>query len=371
MGADFTMPKGVSQRPDGRYMARFQYNGEKYCLYDNDIDKLLERISDLKYEVRHGVYSKESNITVDKWFEKWIEEYKLNIVKETTVTRYKSAYYMHIKDYMGKKKMRDIRPEHIQKLYNSLAQNGNLAVVVTVLSGMFSQAYKSQLINKNPVPMTTIPRKKKEKRERRVLTLEEQNLLLKYASGMIRDLIEVTLSTGLRTGELRGLEWDDIDFENKIIHVTGTLTDINGRIFKETPKTLTSRRDIPMLENVERILLKKRDEKPKTGKNMYDGELTNLVFKSQRNGPISNPRFVRMLNRVVERINEDGIEFEHMYPHSLRHTFATRCIENGVTPQVLKAILGHSSLAMTMDLYAHVLPGTKADEMKKIANLFE
>ena len=77
MGANFAMPKGVSQRPDGRYMARFQYNGEKYCLYDNEIDKLLERVSDLKYEVKHGVYSKESNITVDKWFEKWIEEYKL------------------------------------------------------------------------------------------------------------------------------------------------------------------------------------------------------------------------------------------------------------------------------------------------------
>ena len=77
-----------------------------------------------------------------------------------------------------------------------------------------------------------------------------------------------------------------------------------------------------------------------------------------------------MLNRTVDKINSFGIEFEHVHPHTLRHTFATRCIENGMPPQVLKTILGHSSLSMTMDLYAHVLPNTKAEEMQKIAGLF-
>lgn len=72
--------------------------------------------------------------------------------------------------------------------------------------------------------MTTIPKARTEKTERRVLTLYEQELLMKYSSGTLRKLIEVSLSTGLRTGELRALEWKDIDFENKIIHVTGTLT---------------------------------------------------------------------------------------------------------------------------------------------------
>ena len=77
-----------------------------------------------------------------------------------------------------------------------------------------------------------------------------------------------------------------------------------------------------------------------------------------------------MLNRAVARIKDEGIEFEHVHPHTLRHTFATRCIENGVPPQVLKTLLGHSTLAMTMDLYAHVLPDTKAEELQKIAGLF-
>jgi integrase len=74
--------------------------------------------------------------------------------------------------------------------------------------------------------------------------------------------------------------------------------------------------------------------------------------------------------RIVKLMQNDGIEMEHVTCHCTRHTFATRCIENGMPPQVLKAILGHSNLSMTMDLYIHVLPNTKHDEMQKIAGLF-
>lgn len=369
------LPKGITQRPDGRYMARFQYKGEKYCLYDYNMERLQDRMTDLKYEVRHGVYAKEGNVTVDEWFRMWVEEYKKNVVKEATLIRYESAYNKHIKGLLGEKKLRDIRPEHIQRLYNGLKGTETVVIAATILSGMFEQAYKNQIINKNPIPLATIPKSRETKKERRVLTLGEQELLLKYSKGTLRDLIEVSLSTGMRTGEIRALEWKDVDFENKIIHITGTLTEINGKMFKDTPKTKTSSRDIPMLDNVERIFLKIWDEQhsreERLGEKYKSREgLEDLVFKSGRGTPVSNSCYVRMINRAVEKINREGIEFEHVHPHTLRHTFATRCIENGMPPQVLKTILGHSSLAMTMDLYAHVLPDTKAEEMKKIAGLF-
>ena len=79
---------------------------------------------------------------------------------------------------------------------------------------------------------------------------------------------------------------------------------------------------------------------------------------------------VNKFDKITRSIQKDGIEFERITPHTLRHTFATRCIENGMPPQVLKTILGHSKLSMTMDLYSHVLPDTKAEEMKKIVGLF-
>ena len=138
------LPKGITQRPDGRYMARFQYKGEKYCLYDYNIERLQERMSDLKYEVRHGVYAKEGNVTVDEWFKIWIDEYKKNVVKEATLFRYESVYNKHIKNVLGDKKLRDTRPEHIQKLYNGLKGTETVVIAATILSGMFEQAYNLQ-----------------------------------------------------------------------------------------------------------------------------------------------------------------------------------------------------------------------------------
>ena len=368
------LPKGISQRADGRYMARFQYRGEKYCIYDYNIENLKDRITDLKYEVRHGIYAKEGNITADEWFKVWLGEYKSKTVKEATLLRYESVYNKHMKSVFGDKKLRDIKPDAIQKFYNSLEGTENVIIAATILSGMFSQAYKNQIINRNPIPLTTVP-KAKEKKERRVLTLAEQELLLNHSNGTLRDLIEVSLSTGMRTGEIRALEWKDLDFENKTIHITGTLTELGGKMFKDTPKTKSSLRDIPMLGNVEKIFLRiRREQKDKSEKlgPKYEGRegLEDLVFRSGRGTPVSNSCYVRMLNRAVARIKDKGIEFEHVHPHTLRHTFATRCIENGVPPQVLKTLLGHSTLAMTMDLYAHVLPDTKAEELQKIAGLF-
>lgn len=112
-----SLPKGITKRPDGRYMGRFQHKGESFCLYDLDLDKLQERMEDMRYELRHGIYEKEQNITVDGWFHTWIEEYKRTTVKAGTVYNYMQTYKNHIKKPMGKK-IKEVRPEHIQKLYN-------------------------------------------------------------------------------------------------------------------------------------------------------------------------------------------------------------------------------------------------------------
>ena len=130
-----------------------------------------------------------------------------------------------------------------------------------------------------------------------------------------------------------------------------------------------------MLDNVYRILKEHRHEQLK--KKMYLGSewkpsegLEELVFTTTFGRPLNMTSIQYYIRHIQEMIWKDGIEFPPIHMHTLRHTFATRCIENGMQPQVLKTILGHSSLAMTMDLYSHVLPDVKADEMQKIAGLF-
>lgn len=135
--------------------------------------------------------------------------------------------------------------------------------------------------------------------------------------------------------------------------------------FEDTPKTRTSTRDIPLTAAITEHIEAQRK---------YWGfkvvRMDQYLFCNENGDPISRERIQGEIDRIIKRIKSDGYDFPRITSHVFRHTFATRAIEAGMPPQVLKTILGHSSLAMTMDLYSHVLPDTKADEMQKIANVF-
>lgn len=213
----------------------------------------------------------------------------------------------------------------------------------------------------------TIPREKN-KKARRVLTLEEQKIFIKYAkNSYLYNLFALDLRTGLRGGEMRGLKYSDIDKSERLIHIVRTLKYESGiGFFEDTPKTRTSIRDIPLTDDM--ISLLENQRKYFSEPNII--KLNGYVFHLPDGRPISRERVQNEIKRIVKRINDDGVVFPPFTLHALRHTFATRAIENGMKPQTLKAILGHSSLAMTMDLYAHVLPTTKAEEMNMIAGAF-
>lgn len=174
------------------------------------------------------------------------------------------------------------------------------------------------------------------------------------------------LRTGMRNGEMRGLKYTDIDKKNKVIHVCRTLKYIEGQGYiEDTPKTRTSKRDIPLTATTIQLL-----DNQKNYWGFKVEKMDRYLFCNENGDPLSRERVQAEIERIIGRIRAEGYQFERITPHIFRHTFATRAIEEGMQPQVLKTILGHSSLAMTMDLYSHVLPDTKAEEMEKIANAF-
>ena len=118
------LPNGVTQRKDGLYVGRFQYQGIRYNVTDQDMKKCADKLEKMKYEIKNGIYCKESLVTVDGWFHTWIEEYKKPTGKTNTVKAYKTMYEQHIKKPLGGKKIKEIRPEMIQRLYNSLKKQG-------------------------------------------------------------------------------------------------------------------------------------------------------------------------------------------------------------------------------------------------------
>lgn len=174
------------------------------------------------------------------------------------------------------------------------------------------------------------------------------------------------------------MQWSDIDFENKIIHVNRTLKYIAKAKVKymiDEPKSESSKRDILMLDNLVTVLREHRKRQLATRMLLGDKwrpELgfENLVFTGGFGRCISETALYEDMKKIRTQIREDGHAFGAHTPHSLRHTFATRGFEKGIPPKVMQEILGHKSITMTLDIYSHVLPDKKAEEINKLAAMF-
>lgn len=365
------LPTGIRLKKNGRYEVRLMYEGKNYSTCTDTLTEAKKAKAELIYKLNKGLFVEKKHITFGEWFDTWLNEYKKNRIKNSTLNEYKKYYNGCLKERFEKKKLTDIRGEHIQKLYNELVEEkyavSTIKIISTVLNGCFRQALKNGIIGRNPVELAELPRQAGKKKERIVMTKEQQNLFMEYAKeSYLYNFFAVMLRTGMRSGEVRGLKCTDIDKKNGVLHVQRTLKYIEGvGYLEDTPKTRTSTRDIPLTVEIAGILENQRN---------YWGfkveKIDRYLFCNENGEPLSRERVQGEIDRTIKRIREDGHDFPRITSHVFRHTFATRAIENGMQPQVLKTILGHSSLAMTMDLYSHVLPDTKAEEMEKIASAF-
>lgn len=175
--------------------------------------------------------------------------------------------------------------------------------------------------------------------------------------------------------ELLGLQWQDVDFKAGEIHIEHTWVYESGRgIYLSTPKPAASRRTIPIGGNESeayRILRAWHIEQKRI--RMLAGQfwqplpgLENSVFTTEAGNPHYDTNIRKDMKEITKKLKEEGHEIGLCTPHILRHCFATRCIENGMDPKVLQVILGHSTFAMTMDLYVDVMEESKKDELEKI-----
>ena len=328
----------------------------------------------LRYLIEHGSTEKSSNISFAEWFREWMDKYKKNTVKMGTIDVYNKHYSIYLDKPLGGRRLVDINAEDIQELLNNMANEGysdnTIKLTYCILSGIFKQAYRNELISKDPLMRITRPKGTKAK-ERVAFTKEQQELYMHYAKGShLCNLFQLAICTGMRNGELSGLLWSDIDFKNRVIHVRHTLiVKDSGRYVLDAPKTRTSVRDIPMIGKAYDILRNQEKDYRRMNNKITGLKNDDFVF-SVMNEPIKRKMISHEIECMLERMRADGVEFPYFTLHATRHTFATRCIEEGMQPQVLKTILGHATLGMTMDLYSHVLPDFKRDAMEKVASAF-
>lgn len=393
MEGKYSLPKGITRRSDGRYQGTYYYEGKRKYLYDMDLNTLIRKMRDVQYEIDHNIFTNPDRIKLDRWFEAWMKDYKSYTLKKDTIENYKKNYRLYIQPFLGHLYVKDIRPEHIQRLFLSLKKQGysitTLNVSRGILSGMFTQLVKNNILIKNPVALIDMP-KQSERPDKRVLTLEEQKIFLQAITGSDYELLyRVAISTGLRIGEITALKWEDINFEAQILEVKGNL-----KYFKDTgfyidsPKSFSSYRIVPLLPSIITLLqehkIKQEQLKKRMGKLWRPLKgLKGLVFTDPNapGEPVRKRTVAHDLDMIVEAINkkeketaeiqkEKPVYMERITPHVLRHTFATRALENDIPPKIVQEILGHSSITITLDVYTHVLPSKRNKEILKMQEVF-
>ena len=362
---------GISQRKDGLYTARFTgKDGKRKQKYFKKLQECRKWIADAQFEDEHGDINVSGDMTVDAWFEYWIKNIKEKTVRWSTLSSYNDRYNKNIKEVIGNMIIKEVKPMHCQNILNIMDNNGytrgSMERTKITMSSMFSDACENGLISVNPVTKS-VKCPQKEKGNARVLTLDEQEKFLSTAKSSINyNHFLFILQTGVRSSELRGLKWSDIDFENRIIHIRRNVTydSYNNKFIVGELKTNSGHRDIPMTGIVCELLtdIKKNNAK-KT--NVLPFEFADHIFLNSNNRLIPNSNYDSNLEKIC---NKAGIEKISM--HTLRHTFATRCIESGMKPKTLQKILGHANISMTMNLYVHVTEDEKEKEMQKFEQMY-
>ncbi len=362
---------GITQRKDGRYSAKFKSkSGKRVEKYFDKLQEARKWLSGAKYEDEHGNIGNATDMTVNTWFNYWSTEIKAKTVRWSTLQSYKDRYNKNIEEIIGNMVISDVKPMHCQHILNVMDNNGyagsSMARTKATLSAMFSDAYENCLISAHPVTKS-VKCPKKPRKSTKVLTLDEQEKFLAAAKESINyNHFLFILQTGARSSEVRGLKWSDIDFRNHIIHIRRNVThDSNSNKFITGElKTNSGKRDIPMTQTVHDLLMVMKRQQEGKKQKVISFEFADHIFLNRNGKLLPNSNYDRCLEKLCVKA---GIEKISM--HTLRHTFATRCIESGMKPKTLQKILGHANISMTMDLYVHVTEDEKEKEMKKFEKL--
>lgn len=392
MGKDLkgkNLGKGYSQRKDKRYEARAMVNGVKICLYDMHLPTLKKRFEEEKAKVLRDEKNIRPNLTLKEWFEEWFANHKSQALK-SEVSR--KAYHRKVNNTyiaeLGDRKLETITHMNIQNTTNDLVTKFKPRTVregLGVLRECLDIAVINSLIKSNPCVNIAINEQNEAMQERRVLSSREIKIFLdEVQHEYYNEVYQIMLLTGMRIGELGGLQWQDVDYQAKVIRIRRSLTIgyIEGKKIEylTSPKTSNSYRSIPFFSNVGELF--------KTWKEKQNGykaslgerwrakeELGDLVFTTTLGSPVTRYALSHNIEKVLKNINEkerynaavEGREphlVEHVYPHAFRHTFATLCFEKKLDPITIQRIMGHADYSVTLK-YTHLLETKLNEEIAK------
>lgn len=307
-------------------------------------------------ELNTGQFVDAAKETIDEYLSAWLEDKKTQVRPGT----WKSYRWLvnRVVEHIGKIKLADLKPQHLQKLYNQL-QTGEKPLSARsvlhahlIIQEALDRAIKWGMVHRNVAEAVDAPRPKKV--EMCVWDAKEVRKFLEVAKEdryYIAFLLAIT--TGMRKGEILGLRWKDIDFEKNTLSVRQTFARAEkGHDFQE-PKSSSGLRSIALppgtMEALRLHKVQQAKEKLKAGSLYQD---MGMVVATSHGTPVLSRNLDRTWFRLMEKAGVSRIRF-----HDLRHTHATLMLKNGVHPKIVSERLGHSNISITLDTYSHVLPG--------------
>ena len=313
-----------------------------------------------------GLVFEDGGLTVGEYVERWLKDSVRGTVRPSTYETYEYMTYPHIVPALGRVKLKALTPVHVRNFYREKLDGSLSSATVrkmhSVLQKALDQAVSDGLIPRNAAKGIKLPQGKK--KEIRPLSPDEARTLLDAVRGdRLEALYVLAISTGLREGELLVLRWEDVDLEGAVLRVSQTLTRNGGKVSVGPPKTKNSRRTVGLTDGaVEALrghLARQLEEMERVGSLYRPG---GLVFANELGG-IVNPSNLRnrSLKALLKRAGLPSIRF-----HDLRHTCATLLLSRNVNPKIVSEMLGHSSIAITLDTYSHVLPNLQQSAVRAL-----
>jgi len=319
-----------------------------------------------------GVAVKPAQQTLNEYLDRWLETAAKPKVRPKTLLGYRNILDCHIRPALGARPLSKITPLEVQQVFHDMQDKDLSARTIEyarmILKQAFKQAIQWRLLTFNPCDGVPIPRR--ERREMQALSPEQARRFLAVARGTRHGaLFELAITTGLRPSEYLALKWEDIDFERGTLSVVRSLDAEPGGGYRlEETKTRNSRRVVKLLPGVLSALVEHRQAQQRQPEEAGERwREQGFVFTNEVGGPLDGHNLARRhLRRILE---EAGLPQIRLY--DLRHTAATLALSAGVPVKVVSEMLGHSSVALTLDVYSHVLPHMQEDAARRMAALLE
>ena len=314
-------------------------DGSRKYLRAKTQEELDEKVLAARILMKSGV-DIGSDETFGHFAQTWYDIYKKPYLRENSLNAIQYVLNQHILPYLGGCRLRDITPMQIQSVMARLADKSNSlqSKALIHLRSIFKAAEENGLVAKSPVSGMLKAGGKKTPEKVALTPQESRTLLERVENRRAKTFLLTALHTGMRRGEILALKWEDIDFDNKVIHVRRNA--VLGRYettVSDELKTKASKRDVPLSEELEAWLAARK-------RNTH----SQYVVSMQNHKPLTKSSYKSMW-KLIERELPDT----HVTAHILRHTYVTRLFEAGLDIKEIQYLAGHSTVDMTLRVYTH------------------